>query len=232
MTEMSDIVFSGHQPNFLPYMGFFYKMFQSDIFILDDDVQYSSKAWHNCNYIKVGGQKHKVTVPVSYEYGDRINQVKISYTKDWVPKFLTTIRMNYGKAPHFEEGYDLLDNHLFRQNWNLVDLTIPLLCDIHERFGLGCEIICASSMPTDKRNNDRNIWQCEQLGCNVYYSGEGGKAYNDEDAYRKHGIRIAYTDYQPVKYSQSGKGPFIENLSVIDYIFNCGFELPKEWVRR
>ena len=46
-------VFSGHQPNFIPYMGFFYKIFQSDVFVLDDDVQYSRSGLHNANFLNV-----------------------------------------------------------------------------------------------------------------------------------------------------------------------------------
>ena len=62
----------------------------------------------------------------------------------------------------------------------------------------------------------------------MYYSGEGGRAYNDEKLFNDHGVRIEYSDYRPVQYKQVGR-PFIENLSVLDYIFNVGFEIPKEW---
>lgn len=227
-----EVVFSGHQPNFLPYMGFFYKMFRSDVFVLDDDVQYSSKAWHNTNFIKVNGEKHRITVPVSYDYGAAINRVKIDYSREWSRKLLETVKMNYGKATHFNEAYDMLFRHIAPRNYTLTDLTIPLIQDIAERFGLRCRIVIASKeLYTDKKNNDRNIWQCERLGGTVYFSGDGGKDYNDESAYREHGIQLVYADYKPVHYHQCGKGLFIENLSVLDYIFNCGFELPKEWVR-
>ena len=92
-------VFSGHQPNFIPYMGFFYKIFQSDVFVLDDDVQYSRSGLHNANFLNVNQTRHKVTVPVSYRYGDKINEVEISYETDWISKLLKTIQMSYGKAP-------------------------------------------------------------------------------------------------------------------------------------
>jgi len=228
---MSDRVFSGHQPNFLPYMGFFYKMFRSDVFILDDDVQYSSKAWHNTNFIKAGQDKYRLTVPVSYTFGDPINKVEISYAKPWDKKLLSTLRMSYGKAPFFEEGFSLIERHISKHPQKLVDLTIPLIREVHDLFGLGCEIVLSHTMPTELRNNERNIWQCEQLGCNIYYSGIGGREYNDAAAYAAHGIRLEYSDYGPTPYRQVGKGAFIENLSVIDYIFNKGFVLPEEWVR-
>lgn len=225
----NDIVFSGHQPNFLPYMGVIYKMFQSDVFVLDNDVQYSRTGLHNANFIKLNGEKHRITIPVSYEHGDPINWVRICYGKDWAGKMLKTIQMAYGRTPYFKEGYDLLERHFDARYEYLEDLNIALLKEIAEKFNLHCNLFIASKdLPTSQKKNDRNIFQCKALGANVYYSGVGGREYNDEEAYRKNGIRIVYSDFQPTEYKQVG-AKFIPNLSVIDYIFNQGFSLPKEW---
>lgn len=229
--EEKRIVFSGHQPNFLPYMGYFYKMFKSDIFVLDDDVQYSTDAWHNTNFIRVGKDRHRITIPVSYDFGDCINQVKICYQKPWLDKFLKTVKMNYGKAEHFGEGFEFLERHLNKRPEYLCDLNIAMITEIKERFGLRCEIIIASKeVPTELKNNDRNVYQCFMLGGNVYYSGIGGKDYNNEELYEMNGIKLEYTDYEPVRYKQAGYG-FVENLSVIDYILNQGFVIPDTWGR-
>ena len=223
-------VFSGHQPNFLPYMGFFYKMYQSDVFILDDDVQYTANDIINRNYLKLSGLKTRVTVPVKTTFGDRINEVEISYDRPWQEKLLKSLRLSYGKAPHFDEGMDLMQKALDFRFRYLSSMNIFLISEIRRSFRLTGRLYVASSdVPTELTGNARNIFQCEALGCDVYYSGTGGKAYNDEQAYRERGIRLVYSDYEPVQYRQVGKGPFIENLSVLDYIFNCGYELPPEW---
>ena len=41
-----------HQPDYIPYLGFFYKMYKSDLFIYLDDAQFSNEAAHNFNKIK------------------------------------------------------------------------------------------------------------------------------------------------------------------------------------
>lgn len=226
---MKDIVFSGHQPNFLPYMGFFYKMYKSDIFVYDDDVYYSSTGLHNSNFLKIQGQSHRVTVPVFAKIGDRINEVEIDYNRNWDYKMLKTVMMNYAKAPYFQIGYDLLAKHISKKPKYLYELNRGLLDDIVAGFGMKTKIITASKdVPTTLSNNDRNIYQCKKVRANVYYSGTGGKDYNDEDAYAREGIKVVYSDYKPVVYPQTGHG-FIENLSVLDYIFNKGFEIPQEW---
>ena len=228
---MSDIVFSGHQPNFIPYMGVFYKIFKADKFVLDDDVQYSSKGLHNSNFLRVNNAKYKVSIPVTYNFGDKINEVKISYEKKWDEKLLRTLSMSYGNCRYFTEGYELIQKYIKYHPEMLCDLNIALLKEICQKFGLKSQIYIASNdVPTELVKNDRNIYQCKSLGCNIYYSGIGGKEYNDVSAYNKENIEVIYTDYQPVRYKQSGY-PFIENLSVLDWIFNKGYELPEEWIK-
>lgn len=223
------VVFSGHQPNFLPYMGYFYKMFRSDVFVLDDDVQFSRTEFQNYNYIKVNGKRKKITIPVKYQFGDPINSVRIFYQNGWDDKLLRTLEMNYRKAPFFEEVYYMISRHLEKKEARLCDLNIGLIRDIARRFGIDCKIYVASrDVPTDLSKNERNIYQCLKLGGDVYYSGVGGREYNDEDSYLDNGIKVEYSDYEPVVYPQVG-GEFISNLSVLDYIINRGFNIPEEW---
>lgn len=222
-------VFSGHQPNFLPYMGFFYKMFKSDFFVLDDDVQYSSSGFHNTNFIKVKKEKFQMTVPVSYSTGDLINEVRICYNKPWDRKLLKTIEMSYKKAPYFEEGFSLVEKHLALKKELLFDLNLGLIKEIYDKFKIDSKLILASrEFPTDLKNNERNVYQGTKLNATVYYSGIGGKEYNDEKLYNYSLIKLEYSDYVPVVYGQ-GKGNFIENLSVLDYIFYNGYNLPTKW---
>lgn len=225
---MNKKVFSGHQPNFLPYMGFFYKLFKSDVFVLDDDVQYSRGAYHNTNFLNVNGQKHRITIPVNYDFGNLINEVLISKEGNWKEKLLKTIKMNYSKYRFFEEGYELIEKHLNMDHDRLSDLNIGLIKDIAKRFGITTDIVIASKdVPTELMNQERNVYQCLQLGGNIYYSGVGGKSYNDEADYLSNGIELVYTDYEPVVYR--GRKGFVENLSVLDYIFCNGFKIPEEW---
>lgn len=113
----------------------------------------------------------------------------------------------------------------------LSDLNIAVIRDLAKRFGIKTRIFIASrDLPTKLKNNARNVWQCLQVGADTYYSGEGGKAYNDEKMFHDHGIRVLYSDYKPVVYRQQ-KWNFIENLSVIDYVFNCGYHLPEVFMK-
>lgn len=239
---MSRIVFSGHQPNFLPYLGFFYKIFKSDIFVLDDDVQYTSKEYastdgvrvgHNSNAIIVAGKRGKIFVPVSYKFGDKINEVKISYASGWKSKMLKTIRHSYGKHPNFDMVYKMIEDSLDQNYEFLYHLNRHLLDEIIKGFGFRTKIVTASiDVPTKLKNNERNIYQCKTLGADTYYSGSGGgRLYNDEEAYKENNIDLIYSDYKPHPYRQYRRTDFMENLSVLDYLFNCGYVIPEGWCK-
>lgn len=221
-------VFSGHQPNFMPYLGYIYKIYCSDIFVLDDDVQFSNTEYQNFNYLKIQGKRSKMTIPVNYNFGDNINNVKVA-NGNWKRKLLKSIEMNYSKANHFEEGYEFIEKHIKADYEFLFDLNYNSIVEIVNKMGIKTEIVIASKeVPTALKKNERNVYQCTKLGCNIYLSGTGGKKYNNEKLYQDNNINIIYSDYKPVQYNQVGK-EFIGNLSVLDYIMNEGFSIPEIW---
>lgn len=52
-----------HQPDFLPYIGLFWKIYCCDVLVILDDVQYSKRGMHDFNYIKTPQGKYKLKVP-------------------------------------------------------------------------------------------------------------------------------------------------------------------------
>ena len=54
------MILTSHQPDFLPYMGFFYKTARSDVLVLSDDVQFSKSGMHNLSLIHIWLQDHPV----------------------------------------------------------------------------------------------------------------------------------------------------------------------------
>ncbi len=216
------MIFSGHQPNFVPYMGFVYKMFQSDVFVLDDDVKFSRTERHNWNEVEINGKRHRITIPVKHINGMAINEAEICYERNWDRKLVKTLNHAYAKAPHGDEVVNWIAKTIERQERLLVDLNTTLIKEIAIKFELECKILIASmELKTEKKKNERNVWQCLQSGCNTYLSGIGGKVYNDEKMYMENGIEVIYSDYRKVN----------NNLSVLDYVAKNGWTLPTEWRR-
>lgn len=223
------MVLSSHQPNFLPYMGFFYKMAKCDVFVLSGDNQYSSKGLHSKNYIRIGDKKFPMTVPVKYEHPARIDDVAICYQSDWRKELLKTLSINYKKAPFFDEVFSFVESTISNRYLCLSELNEVFIRSFAEKFGLKCKILLGKDLELVEHRMDRIIEMCHKLGADTYYSGIGGKAYNQDEKYAENGIALVYSDYEPIRYKQLGDG-FIENLSALDYVFCNGFEVPKEWV--
>ena len=226
------MVLSSHQPNFLPYMGFFYKVLQSDIVVMSEDVQFSKKGMHNWNRIYTQNGPRKLTVPVNAHHDMPLSEIMVSDHKYSLRKIAKTLEQEYKKAPHFDEGMELvlwMLCHTNRSEQKMIDLNVNLITFVMDKFGLHPTVLRTSRDLQISGHKDERIFQmCEQTGADVYYSGTGAKAYHQDQEYERRGICLTYSDYTPVRYDQI-HGEFVENLSVIDYVFNMGYELPKEW---
>ena len=92
-----------HQPDFIPWIGFFDRLIKSDIFVVLDNVQYIRQGWHHRDKIKTASGSMWLTVPVKKKgrYEQLINEVEIDYSQNWQSKHLKTIHHNYGHAKYF-----------------------------------------------------------------------------------------------------------------------------------
>ncbi len=217
-------IVSIHQPNFVPWIGYFYKIVNCDVFVFLDNVQYTKNSFINRNKIKTPQRDRWLTVPVSFKFGQLINEVKINNNIQWRKKNLRTIEINYKKAPHFDAIYDLLKSACFRNQWELLtDLNIKLIDTICQFLDLRVKTIRASTLGFNTSSTDLLIKIIEKLNGKTYLSGKGGANYQDEEKFKQNGISLLYTDFIGPIYPQL-YGDFIPNLSIIDLLFNCGKE--------
>lgn len=224
------MILASHQPDFLPYPGFFYKLLKSDVFVFSDDVQYSKSELHKYNFIKGANGRQRIAVPVSFDTGDLICDVRIADDDRLIQKMIDTIVQAYSKAPYFDEVIDHLIPIIEGKGGRgyLASMNANLIKWIARNLGIKTPILWASQLHLSGHKDDRIVALCNALGCNEYYSGTGAAAYHSRLTFAAAGIRLTYSDYKPILYPQQ-YGEFEENLSMLDYIFNCGFELPKEW---
>jgi len=57
------MIIAVHQPQYLPWLGYFDKIDKADIFVLLDTVQYKKNEWQNRNKIKTAQGWQWLTVP-------------------------------------------------------------------------------------------------------------------------------------------------------------------------
>lgn len=213
-----------HQPNFIPWLGFFYKWSLADVYVLLDDVQFSKNSFINRNRIKTPQGKQWLTIPVVQKkrFGQKICETKIIENDRWKRKILGSIKANYSKARFFNEYYDELEEVFFEAGNMLVELNIMLLDWIESELMINTPKIYSSKIEKSSgTSTERLVSICKQLGADEYLSGFGGSKYQDEKLFNASGIHLKSYNFKHPVYPQLW-GDFIPNLSILDLLFNCG----------
>ncbi len=214
-----------HQPNYLPWMGYFEKIASVDVFVFLDDVQYSNQGGHNRNVIKSPNGKKYLTVPVEQHLGDKINEVRTKDELDWKKNHLDIIQKNYQTAPYFYNIYPVLEE-LYHQSYkNIAEMNSTIIRKWCQMLGLKAEFKFSSEFRLSSTRENRILDICTMLGANNYISGNGARVYQNENNFKSRGILLSYQSYQAKVYPQLW-GEFIENLSALDYFMNCGISYP------
>lgn len=219
------MIVSIHQPDYISYLGYFYKISRSDVFVFLDNCQYSNDNMHNWNRIKTPQGECRLKVPVKQHLGNLISEVSSRDELDWKHRHLKTLKMNYTRARYFADFYPVFSEMLLSGYPSIAEMNITINSEISKRFGFGAELLRASDLQISTHSEQRVIDIVKAVGGDVYISGHGAKAYQIDDHFTSQGIKLVYTDYAPVEYRQLwNKNGFIPMLSVLDYIFNCGFD--------
>jgi len=215
------VIVAIHQPQYLPWLGYFDKIEKTDIFVILDNVQYKKNEWQNRNRIKTANGWQWLTVPVQYKFPERIDQVKINNRIDWKRKHLNAIVINYGRSLYFNKYRSFFEG-VYSQEWEyLVDINVCLINFLIKALGINTETLMASKLRLREDPTDRLIDICKEVGANTYLAGKDGRNYMDIEKFEKENIKVIFQDFQHPIYNQLF-GEFESYMSVIDILFNYG----------
>ena len=211
-----------HQPQFLPWLGYFDKMDRADVFCYLDNVQYKKNEWQNRNRIKTAQGWQWLTVPVRYKFPQKINEVRINNAVNWKKKHLQAFRTNFSKAPFFGEYFGMFEE-IYLKEWEfLSEFNIYLAERIKEILNVGTNpTVVASNLNVSDDPTDRLIDICRILGGDTYLSGRDGVKYMNLERFKESGVKVIVQDFQHPGYPQLF-GEFQSHLSIVDLLFSCG----------
>lgn len=212
-----------HQPNYIPWLGYFHKIKSADCFVILDNVQLPGKGLANRNYIKgKNGTKVLLTVPLKRTNGVKstYNQAVPDYSKAWQKDHLNKIKDAYFKTPNFEDIFWRIEKIILTRHDHFSALSTSFIQAMCKLLEINTSFVLASSLPENElQKNERNIALCLHLHAQTYLSGQGAKKYNDEALFTSKGINIIYQSFNSPVYKQKGND-FIPDLSVLDILFN------------
>ncbi len=209
----------------MPWLGYFSKIAQSDVFIILDNVEYQvGNANSITNRVKIKTQSGELffTVPVKKGNLKNINQQLIDWNQPWLKKQWKTIEMAYAKAPYKNQALEFFHPILHQQFESLSAYNTNIIHQICAELKIKTQLFIASEvLNISDEKNQRLIDLCKNFDCNIYLSGNGAKKYNDEKLFSENGVSITYTAFQHPTYPQL-HDEFIAGLSILDTWMNCG----------
>lgn len=214
-----------HQPNYLPYLGFFDKLKKSDVFVIYDDAQFNKGDFQHRNRIRIYHGWKWLTIPVEKKHIP-INEIKIKNGieiegTNWQEAHLKEIRDNYKNAPYYTI-FEKDIRRIYEQEYEiLIDINVKLIKYLMKSFKINTEIVYSSEFGFTSKSTERLVDLVSTVGGDTYLSGPMGKDYLDLQMFDKKDIEVVFQDFKHPIYQQQYDG-FEPYMSAIDAMFNTG----------
>ena len=214
------------QPTFLPWIGYFDLIDQSDVFVFLDDVQFEKQSWQQRNRVRSPIGLDWLTVPVYIKgrSGQTIREVEIK--SDIFPdKHIKTLKQHYSKCGYFSEYWQELESILLRakQDKSLADLNISLIRWLADLLGISSQYVLASNLKVEDRRSQRLLRILKSINADTYLSPRGSMEYliEDRQIFEDAELPIVFQSFTQPIYNQR-YAPFQSGVSAIDLLFNEG----------
>lgn len=187
------MIVAGHQPDLLPYSGFWHKMATADVFDLKIHAQFQASGYQR--RVVMRGRWASVPV-VGNPRRSRICDVEI------VPRTAHDALANlvigrYRGARHWSEfGPHLLRVLARNRSAYLWEFNLNLILGVRELLGIGTPVAIAP--PPHGHKSEGLVEVLRRYGADTYLAGTGGRAYmGDCHEFHEAGIGVRWSDHAP-----------------------------------
>jgi len=223
-----------HQPDFLPWPGFFHRLLRAELYIALDHVQFvagTSRSWTHRDRIKTLAGARWLSLSVQKApLGTPIKEIRLSSDPAWREANLNLVRENYRRAPHYDAIFPRLEALYRRRDERLVDMTLASIDLLRELLDVHTQRRLSSEMTPRGSGNEMLVDLLVKAGATHYLSGVGARAYFDPAPFAAAGIEVLWQEFRQIEYPQQF-GDFVPYLSAVDMLFNCGKERSGEILR-
>lgn len=226
-----------HQPNFLPWTGFFDKLDRCDTFVFLDDVQLIRRSYTTSVCVLQAGTSVRLTVPVRHIGTQHlpIREAVIDRSTRLLNKAARTLESCYRRCPYWREYGEPVVQMLSKPEERLATLNIRLVRFLADALGISTEKIrLQSDLDAAGKKSQLLVNLTRALGHSVYLSGgkspvngpsveKTGTAadYNDPAVFAAQGVELVYQNFVHPTYKQ-GSATFMPGLSILDMLVRLG----------
>lgn len=229
-----------HQPDFMPWFGFFNKLAKADTWIVLDHVENNPRDasfWGRRVRILVNGQPSWLAVSlcrpaVAGVIGVPIREMTINTDSapDAAEKCIKTVRMAYSAAPFYKRYASLVDNYFTDPDRSLMNRNMRFIADVCRELGIATRIVLSSTLQPKARSTELLVELLKKAGADVYLCGGGAQGYQRDELFAASGIGLEYNSFEHPVYQQLRASDFVSGLSILDMLFCIPLDQVTEWV--
>nr|VFJ94470.1 MAG: WbqC-like protein family protein [Candidatus Kentron sp. LFY] len=208
---------------YFPWCGLIEQIKLADIFIHYDDVQFT-RGFYNRVQIKTPQGVAWITVPLRNRHrGRSIDELKVSYERDWIAIHRASLSYSYAKAKYIDEMLELFDEVVEKRHETLADLGRKSIRSLASYFGVDAKTIFlrSSDLGISGSSSQRLLDITRKLGGTVYLTGHGALNYLNHEIFEEQGIEVRYMKYRIQEYQQT-HGAFTPYVSSLDAVAHLG----------
>ena len=147
------MIVSIHQPEHLPWLGYFDKARQADVHVTLDHVQFAKNNWQNRNRVRGDRDALWLTVPVltKGKHSQPIRQVEIDNRNSsrWRDKCWSTMQQHYRKSGYWQTHKPFFED-LYTSDWaSLFDMNEVIMGYLYSCLGMETKVLRSSEMKVD-----------------------------------------------------------------------------------
>ena len=186
------------EPHYLPSLAYFKAISQYDIIGIDIGSKFIKQTYRNRCRVLLSNKIGQLVIPIrNNSLGGSLSDVKIDYSEKWNHVHWKTIQSAYGKTPFFEHYRPYFEIIYTNPPVFLVEFILEHLKLCFKLLGWNKQIVLIKESDDKEEMVDlKNI---------------------------VHSKKSKFRFYSKVYYQAFGED-FIENLSIIDTLFNVGPE--------
>ena len=173
------MILSVHQPNFFPWLPYFKKIQDSDVFVFLGNVQFARRQYQNRFFYS--GKWHTMSVNSGSRSDIIIDKKYVNSEIDWL-----RIKSNL-KSYDLAEYDAAISTDMYKTNTSIIR---RILSGLQINTPIYDDVVAPGIDP-----NERIIRLCKIHGADEYLTGPSGKKYLDQNLFSKNSIRIIDFNY-------------------------------------
>ncbi len=182
-----------HQPDLLPYSGFWFKMASSERFVVAVHDQFQKHGYQRRVTMRGSWCSHRLVGKPSLV---PINQVEVA--AGWQAHLVDVIRGRYTGARHWTpRGAELVAGIESCEGRFLDEVNLSMIRLVRDILGIETELV--TTPPPQGRSVDRLIEQVRAVGGTEYLTGPGAASYLGDDAeerFARAGITLTWSTHR------------------------------------